>query len=462
MEKTANSAQAESSRKFSDKRKGIRSLSLSRSLLLAAVVTVIFLGVVHYLGQIKQFENIRALFLERGFIQILITFLGAWSFAISFLKQRELNWEAGKAREIKKHFRWTPKENMAEVLTQIKNQVKQVEQTRLFLRIERVFSAFQSGMEGNDLRDAILEQSERDSENVELSYTILRVLVAVIPLLGFTGTVLGISNAVGNFSSVIQSAKELEQVTQHLGGVTTGLAVAFDTTLLSLLITVPLMMYTSALKKREDELLLEIDEFCEYQILDPIFREKGKEKHLEELVQQLDPKILDDHLKAMSRTASVLDALNQNIQKHQQLFSSSVEKFNEISQAMVKINESQNFWADQIMSLEKVNSQLEAIFKNMIKLPEAIQLVLVKTQQDYYQKLIAEMDKIIQAFESKDTRTSEKLNAFLTYEEQMHKSLGETMQKIHENLQALKPIMENLGKPVTITLSHRTPLDGEK
>lgn len=436
----------------------VRSLSLTRSLLWGAIITVLFLFAVYYLGEIKSLASIRAMFFERGFIQYLITYLGAWSFAIGFLKQRDINWEEKKHSEIKRHFTWSIDDDVDETLDQLKKNVKNAENTRLFHRIQRAFSAFKSGMESNDLREVLLEQSDRDSENVELSYTILKVLVAVIPLLGFTGTVLGISNAVNNFSSVIESAKELEQVTQHLGGVTTGLAVAFDTTLLSLLITVPLMMYVSALKKREDEMLIEVDELVEYEILDEIFSAKSKETRFEDLISQLDRKVLEDHLKALIQSTGVLTELNTNIQRQQQAFSTAVEKYDEVSKALSEINKSQEFWADQIMSLEKVNGHLSTILQTMKQIPEALKSVLIQTQKDYYQNLIAEMEKIISSFEAKDTKTSEKLNAYLTYEEGMMESISETLQGIKTNLAELKPLMENLGKPVIITMSHRTPL----
>ncbi len=444
---------------YSKKSEALQSLSVTRSLIWGTLITAVFLVIVYFLGEIKSFASIRAMFFERGFIQYLITYLGAWSFAIAFLKQKDINWEEKKNLEIQRNFTWSVKESVDEALTQLKENVRMAEGTRLFHRIQRAFSAFKAGMESNDLREVLLEQSERDSENVELSYTILKVLVAVIPLLGFTGTVLGISNAVNNFSTVIESAKELEQVTQHLGGVTTGLAVAFDTTLLSLLITVPLMMYVSALKKREDEMLLEIDEFCEYEILDQIFQSKSKEKHFEELIAQLDPKILEDHLKALNQSIELLGALNANVQKQQVAFTHSVQKYEEISRALSEINKSQEFWADQIMSLEKVNGHLETIFHTIQKLPEALRSALVQAEESYYKNLIAEMEKIIAAFEAKDTRTSEKLDAFLVQDEEVKKAIANTLEGIKTNLTELKPLLEKLGKPVTITLSHHTPLN---
>ncbi len=438
--------------------RGTRSLSLTRSLFWGTIITVIFLLMVYYLGEIKSLASIRAMFFERGFIQYLITYLGAWSFAIGFLKQRDINWEEKKHNEIRRHFSWAVNDDVDQTLDQLKETVPQAERTRLFHRIQRAFSAFKSGMESNDLREVLLEQSERDSENVELSYTILKVLVAVIPLLGFTGTVLGISNAVNNFSTVIQSAKELEQVTQHLGGVTTGLAVAFDTTLLSLLITVPLMMYVSALKKREDEMLIEVDEFCEYEILDEIFSAKTKETRFEDLISQLDRKVLEDHLQALTQSVNVLTELNSHVQQQQQAFNAAAEKYDEISKALTEINKRQEFWADQIMSLEKVNGHLDVILQTMKQIPEALKSVLIQTQKDYYENLIAEMEKIVSAFEAKDSKTSEKLNAYLTYEEEMSKSVLETLKGIKSGLAELKPLLEKLGKPVTITLSHHTPV----
>jgi hypothetical protein len=111
------------------------------------------------------------------------------------------------------------------------------------------------------------------------------------------------------------------------------------------------------------------------------------------------------------------------------------------------------------MSLEKVNGHLETIFHTIQKLPEALRSALVQAEESYYKNLIAEMEKIIAAFEAKDTRTSEKLDAFLVQDEEVKKAIANTLEGIKTNLTELKPLLEKLGKPVTITLSHHTPLN---
>jgi hypothetical protein len=80
-----------------------------------------------------------------------------------------------------------------------------------------------------------------------------------IPLMGFIGTVIGISSAVSGFSGFLQEAEEIEQIKTGIGGVTTGLAVAFDTTLFALALSVLVMIVLVAVERWESRLLLGID-----------------------------------------------------------------------------------------------------------------------------------------------------------------------------------------------------------
>ena len=107
----------------------------------------------------------------------------------------------------------------------------------------------------------------------ESSYTFPRILVWAIPLLGFVGTVLGISQAVNGFSGFLDSASEVDQIREGIGTVTGGLAVAFDTTLLALLLSVVVMIPLVLIERMESQLLLQIDIFINDRLL-PRFSEK--------------------------------------------------------------------------------------------------------------------------------------------------------------------------------------------
>ncbi|WP_331125961.1 MotA/TolQ/ExbB proton channel family protein [Longimicrobium sp.] len=102
--------------------------------------------------------------------------------------------------------------------------------------------------------DAVFAQSA-----MEQSYSLPRAFVWAIPLMGFIGTVVGISAAVAGFSSFLRQAEEIEQIKTGIGAVTTGLAVAFDTTLLALALSVLVMLPLVLLERLEGRVLLALE-----------------------------------------------------------------------------------------------------------------------------------------------------------------------------------------------------------
>jgi hypothetical protein len=102
--------------------------------------------------------------------------------------------------------------------------------------------------------DAVFAQSA-----MEQSYALPRTFIWAIPLMGFIGTVVGISAAVAGFSNFLRSAEEIDQIKTGIGAVTTGLAVAFDTTLLALALSVVVMLPLVLLERLEGRLLLALE-----------------------------------------------------------------------------------------------------------------------------------------------------------------------------------------------------------
>ena len=109
-----------------------------------------------------------------------------------------------------------------------------------------------------------LERSaDSDVELYELSmsssFSLPKVLLWAIPLMGFIGTVIGMSQAVGSFDAVLSNADNVDGLKNGLVKVTGGLGTAFDTTYLALVISVILAFPLSVLEKQEDRLLNQID-----------------------------------------------------------------------------------------------------------------------------------------------------------------------------------------------------------
>ena len=105
-------------------------------------------------------------------------------------------------------------------------------------------------------------ESARDSSTSDSSYSLCRVLIWAIPILGFIGTVMGLAVAVSGFG-VLGGSAEIGAIKQAIGQVTTGLGVAFDTTLLALLLTTFLMFPLSFVQRNEENLFVELDNFLD-------------------------------------------------------------------------------------------------------------------------------------------------------------------------------------------------------
>jgi biopolymer transport protein ExbB/TolQ len=106
-------------------------------------------------------------------------------------------------------------------------------------------------------------QSDLESDSAASGYRTVRLFIWAMPILGFIGTVLGISLAVGSFSEFLTtnvSIDEIDRVTAELGNVASGLSFAFDTTLLGLLAGLVANVASSGLQSKEERFLTGVEE----------------------------------------------------------------------------------------------------------------------------------------------------------------------------------------------------------
>jgi hypothetical protein len=134
-------------------------------------------------------------------------------------------------------------------------------------RIRKGLELFEVRPSNADVAHMMSTQSDIDSIRIAGSYSLIKVFIWAIPILGFVGTVLGLSAAIGNFSGVMGGAKDIDALMGSLGGVTTGLGTSFDTTLLGLVYSILLSFPMSALQKGEDDSLNTIDAYCNETLL---------------------------------------------------------------------------------------------------------------------------------------------------------------------------------------------------
>ncbi len=112
---------------------------------------------------------------------------------------------------------------------------------------------------GEGLQEHLNQLSEADETRFHASLGLLRLIVWAIPILGFLGTVIGITMAIANLRP---SALE-ESMTE----VTAGLGVAFDTTALALALSIVLMFVQHSVDRACGALLEEVAHRAEAELL---------------------------------------------------------------------------------------------------------------------------------------------------------------------------------------------------
>ncbi len=110
---------------------------------------------------------------------------------------------------------------------------------------------------------AILKiQAENDEAQIASSYSMIQGFLWAIPVLGFIGTVQGLSQAIGAFASTLAAGADMAALRGSLQNVTGGLATAFETTLVALVCALILQLLVSWLQSRESEFLDACNDIC--------------------------------------------------------------------------------------------------------------------------------------------------------------------------------------------------------
>jgi biopolymer transport protein ExbB/TolQ len=205
------------------------------------------------------------LFYARGWVPPVLVILMSWSYAILMLKY----FKFGKQQAVFNHdplpmalSEDIPDGAVPFFREHIAKLPVKVHGNFLLTRILRGLSHFQARNSTAETATMLASQSEIDATHVESSYAVVKVFIWAIPILGFIGTVMGISEAVSGFSGDLQNTQDISVIKDKLGLVSSGLGVAFDTTLIALIMSLLVMFPATVMQMMEENLLNRIDDFC--------------------------------------------------------------------------------------------------------------------------------------------------------------------------------------------------------
>ena len=233
----------------------------------AVAITLLFYGAL----RLAPGSFITEMFTKRSFVPYCIVFLSAWACMILLIKRCKLSLQR-KALDLKllppddPGFTLTPA-SAEQVLNTLYQSVDDPQKFVLTRRIHNALSNLRNMGRIGDANDVLQVQGENDDAQMDSSYTLLRGHIWAVPVLGFIGTVWGLSIALGKFGAVLANAGEMGALREALQGVTGGLSTAFDTTFQGLVAVVCIHMWMIAVRRKEEQFLDDCNDYCQKHIV---------------------------------------------------------------------------------------------------------------------------------------------------------------------------------------------------
>lgn len=275
----------------------------------------------------------------------------------------------------------------------------------------------ESNADAQRTHELLRHQSDLDADTAAAGYRTVKLFIWAMPILGFVGTVLGISLAVGGFSEFLTTNLDIEdvsRVTSELGNVASGLSFAFDTTLLGLLAGLVANVMSSAVQKRDERFFTRLDELG----LSIVANRQGavaESMAAGPVAAATNP----DFERAMRARLEEIDALVERTRRVMQGLSETSARMNAgLHQSMESVRSTVNELSGNLAS---VTSALEADAASQASIQQAIQ------------------------------RLSESLNSF-----------GEGLAELRAEQKTLGPVLQQLAGPLELRLvPGRTSVDGD-
>jgi biopolymer transport protein ExbB/TolQ len=211
---------------------------------------------------------IGALFLSRGWVNYAESFLFFWGMTILAMKWRQ-NQRQIRATMLELFPQRIGNEincnNVGSFIDNIYKIPPSMRDSLIVNRIRKALELFENRTDNSEVATFLSTQSDIDANRSSGSYALLKVFLWAIPILGFIGTVQGLSVAVASLA--MGDTTNPEALKASINALTGGLSVAFDTTLLGLILSMFMSFPMAAVQKKEDETLTLIDAFCTDKLL---------------------------------------------------------------------------------------------------------------------------------------------------------------------------------------------------
>lgn len=237
------------------------------SLSLAVLLTALSYSIMSFFPE----SHFVQMFTQRSPVQYVIVLFAFWSLMVLLIKSSKTRLQRTALRvddliPMRSDFVLSPA-TVGHVLGTLRNICDDPSRFILFNRIQRALSNMKNMGQIGDVDHVLQSQAAHDEDVMESSYTLIRGLIWAIPVLGFIGTVQGLSEAIGAFGTALQTEGDFEQIRPALFDVTGGLATAFETTYVALVAALIIQLILTMVRKSEEDLLDRCKDYCQRHVL---------------------------------------------------------------------------------------------------------------------------------------------------------------------------------------------------
>ncbi|MCX6250528.1 MAG: MotA/TolQ/ExbB proton channel family protein [Bacteroidetes bacterium] len=298
------------------------------------------------------------------------------------------------------------------------------------------------------------------------SYSLVKLMIWAMPILGFIGTVLGMGIAIGSFSGFLTgNIDDISVVKVELGKIATGLAYAFDKTLLCLSTAFITMILTTIIQKQEDMLMIRFEKLG-LNILSAY--KSGAQQPVVISEEQL---VNDDATEHKAETVSRLldtfsSSLNELIKKLdapqarvEEVGLKATEFFKQISETGRKLNEQiDNSLSRQNSAIEQMDDINEKIHQAMQKanlIQEQISGQIQELAQHVLDSKMQMADYKINAVDNTGAQTEQREDIHLKTIESLN-LLSSQLAGIQDSQVKISGLLSQFGGGFEITLAKST------
>jgi len=242
-----------------------------------------------------------------------------------------------------------PVAEAAKLLAGVSCLPRHVQKSWLANRVTGVLDFLASRGSAADLDDHLRDLADGDAVALENSYALIRFITWAIPILGFLGTVLGITGAINGVTP--------EKLENNISEVTDGLALAFNATALALALTMITMFLSYLVDRLEQNVLEAVDRYTTQNLAHRFERAGGHGSDAAEAVRHNTQAVLRTADEVVKRQAEVwaksLDEINR---KHAESASKAQERLTTALEAALERTLKSH--AERLAASEKVSGKL--------------------------------------------------------------------------------------------------------